>query len=214
MQCVFLGYAMGYKGVICFNIITRKLILSRHVIHDESMFPYKIQSTVSTNEIQHVQSKIQRPIIVQMPIPSVSNIIQSENHNSHEDNISASMSESSAATSSQAPISSPNSISSSNSLSQGGLSHLDHYHITLTPTSMSPILLVHHETQLEVLFPISSPISSNIDESSIASIHQMVTRSKNGVLPQRSYKGYLAALPDLQTLQLAQGEFLVEVFLS
>lgn len=145
-----------------------------------------------------------------MPIPSVSNIIQSENHNSHEDNISASMSESSAATSSQAPISSPNSISSSNSLSQGGLSHLDHYHITPTPTSMSPILLVHHETQLEVLFPISS----NIDESSIASIHQMVTRSKNGVLPQRSYKGYLAALPDLQTLQLAQDEFLVEVFLS
>lgn len=46
---------------------------------------------------------------------------------------------------------------------------------------MLPIL---HETQLEVLLPISTPNSYNIDEISTASIHPMVTRSKSGVLPQ------------------------------
>lgn len=37
--CVFVGYALGYKGVICFHPQTRKFIISRRVLHDESLFP-------------------------------------------------------------------------------------------------------------------------------------------------------------------------------
>lgn len=40
-MCIFLGYATGYKGVICYNLQTKKLILSRYVLHDESVFPAK-----------------------------------------------------------------------------------------------------------------------------------------------------------------------------
>ncbi|XP_004301682.1 PREDICTED: uncharacterized protein LOC101303134 [Fragaria vesca subsp. vesca] len=40
IQCVFLGYALGYKGVFCYSISKNKLWLSRHVVHDESLFPF------------------------------------------------------------------------------------------------------------------------------------------------------------------------------
>ncbi|BBH08832.1 hypothetical protein Prudu_021148 [Prunus dulcis] len=40
-QCVFLGYSPGYKGVICYNRITAKCVISRHVLHDEAVFPFK-----------------------------------------------------------------------------------------------------------------------------------------------------------------------------
>lgn len=44
--CVFLGYASKYKGVICYNLQSKKFILSRHVIYDESVFPAKSMSQV------------------------------------------------------------------------------------------------------------------------------------------------------------------------
>lgn len=38
-QCILLGFASQYKGYICFDSITRKLIFSRHVLFDETVFP-------------------------------------------------------------------------------------------------------------------------------------------------------------------------------
>ncbi|KAM1996404.1 hypothetical protein ACFX15_029356 [Malus domestica] len=70
VQCVFLGYAMRYNGVICYNVATRK-ILSRHTIHDESTFPCKIHSNSSINRDQQMQSPIHRPIVIQVPLPTV-----------------------------------------------------------------------------------------------------------------------------------------------
>lgn len=37
---MFLGYAFGYKGVICYSISQNMLWISRHVIHDETTFPF------------------------------------------------------------------------------------------------------------------------------------------------------------------------------
>lgn len=136
VQCVFLGYVMGCIGVTCYNIVTRKLILSRHVIHDESMFPYKIQSTASANGTHHVQPIMQKPIVIQM-LPSVPYITQRENHNSHQDNMSVSIFERSATTSSRALISSLDLGSSSSSLSQGPSSQLEYSSFTPTQSGMS-----------------------------------------------------------------------------
>lgn len=55
VRCVFMGYGMGYKGVIFYNMTTRELIFSRHVIHDELVFPYKVQSTTRVTRSQQVQ---------------------------------------------------------------------------------------------------------------------------------------------------------------
>lgn len=39
-RCVFIGFANGYKGYICYNLVSRKYIISRHVFFEETMFPY------------------------------------------------------------------------------------------------------------------------------------------------------------------------------
>ena len=38
--CIFLGYAGQYKGYICFSLHTNRIFVSRHVLFDESLFPY------------------------------------------------------------------------------------------------------------------------------------------------------------------------------
>ncbi|BBH07344.1 hypothetical protein Prudu_019255 [Prunus dulcis] len=38
-QCIFLGYSMGYKGVLCYDLRTHKVLISRHVIHNEDVYP-------------------------------------------------------------------------------------------------------------------------------------------------------------------------------
>jgi len=43
--CIFLGYAGQYKGYICFSLPTNKCFVTRHVIFDESVFPYTSVST-------------------------------------------------------------------------------------------------------------------------------------------------------------------------
>ncbi|CAL8120112.1 unnamed protein product [Prunus armeniaca] len=40
-QCVFLGFSMGYKGVYCYNPQNQKVLISRHVIYNEDVFPFK-----------------------------------------------------------------------------------------------------------------------------------------------------------------------------
>lgn len=54
-QCVFLGYALGYKGLFCYSITHNKLWMSRHVIHDESIFPFSLSPcSTSSSSIEPV----------------------------------------------------------------------------------------------------------------------------------------------------------------
>lgn len=49
-QCVFLGYPLEYKGYICYDIANDKFFVSRHVIFDETVFPFA-QVTPSDSSI-------------------------------------------------------------------------------------------------------------------------------------------------------------------
>jgi hypothetical protein len=43
VPCVFLGYPTSHKGYRCLNLVTQQLIISRHVIFDETVFPFRFR---------------------------------------------------------------------------------------------------------------------------------------------------------------------------
>ncbi|KAI5330225.1 hypothetical protein L3X38_029623 [Prunus dulcis] len=56
--CVFMGYLMGYKGVLCYNCSTQRFVISRHVIHDELVYPFKHPSTFHSNILSSVSPSL------------------------------------------------------------------------------------------------------------------------------------------------------------
>lgn len=63
---MFLGFAAGYKGVVCYNTGNNKLIISRHMIHDESVFPYKLQGLTVIGNTSKAQFTRISPVIIQV----------------------------------------------------------------------------------------------------------------------------------------------------
>ena len=52
--CVFLGYALGYKGFICYNPESKKTIISINVIFDDNNFYYQKNSISSSDNVEQV----------------------------------------------------------------------------------------------------------------------------------------------------------------
>ncbi|CAL2258842.1 unnamed protein product [Prunus armeniaca] len=75
--CVFLGYAGQYKGYICFSLTTNRLFVTRHVLFDETVFPFTSVHLVSISSSQSLPSSSPPPSIsftntVLSHIPSLS----------------------------------------------------------------------------------------------------------------------------------------------
>lgn len=48
-QCIFLGYSQQHKGYNCFDPVTKRFFVSRYVIFDENLFPFRTSSLLSTD---------------------------------------------------------------------------------------------------------------------------------------------------------------------
>jgi len=46
--CAFLGYPLDHKGYRCFDLASRHVIVSRHVVFDETVFSYRAPSSPSS----------------------------------------------------------------------------------------------------------------------------------------------------------------------
>lgn len=64
---VFLGYVVSYKGVICYSLATKRLLISRHLVHDESMFPAKLPSSSVISSCINSGSRLLPPLVVTLP---------------------------------------------------------------------------------------------------------------------------------------------------
>lgn len=76
-QCIFLGYAGQYKGYICFNPITNKFHVSRHVLFDENTYPYLDLISKS-----YVTQSLRMPSLIVPPSVTLHNVIESHTSSS------------------------------------------------------------------------------------------------------------------------------------
>ena len=224
-QCVFLGFVMGYKGVVCYNLSTKKLLLSIHVIHDEEIFPCKNMAVSTTTRQQQSNNVSQAPIVIQLPhsgsaaqnVDLHSSRQLSHEFSRHNDTLSSGNSLNPESTSSTASAQNELVSATSNSMASmhsGPVSlsphqHHHHHHSDTKVISQSPLFPVHTSSQLEVILPSISSSSqhslsgNSSDTHNENSVHPMVTRLRSGAIERKHYDGLLATFPELHTLQLS-----------
>ena len=219
-QCVFLGFAHGYKGVICYDIKTRKFILSRHVIHDEDVYPFK-QSLPHQDSITDYRP-FQTPVLVQLQVPSSRVISDAQVHHNSQAVSSTTISADSTSPHPSIPSNDVNenwvgplnefSISSTQELqtsdSSANLNDITNLHHSPTPhhSGTQSLLPVHSESQLEVVLPDLDLSSSDVSSHTVPSTHSMVTRLKSGTIERQNYAALIVQCPELNSLQITEEE--------
>lgn len=57
---------MGYKGVLCYDLLNQKTLISWHVIHNEDIFPFKNTQCLSPASASQTISAPRSPVAIVM----------------------------------------------------------------------------------------------------------------------------------------------------
>ena len=79
-RSIFLGYPIDHKGYKCLDLSTHKVILSRHVVFDESTFPFATEHATAPTP----QPAAHDPSVSALDLIPVRRTIPSQQHNSHD----------------------------------------------------------------------------------------------------------------------------------
>lgn len=74
---------MGYKGVICYNFKSRKLIISRHIVFYETIFPYTKYYCQDQTQKGDISVSSARRMVIPVPIPVRFLVNDTTGHQSH-----------------------------------------------------------------------------------------------------------------------------------
>jgi transposase InsO family protein len=66
--CVFLGYSPDHKGYRCFDLSSRRVLISRHVVFDEFFFPYSTTTPPSSDPDLDLFTLFPTDAVVKPPI--------------------------------------------------------------------------------------------------------------------------------------------------
>jgi hypothetical protein len=69
--CVFLGYPSSHKGYRCLDLVTKRIIISRHVVFDETSFPFSAVSS-STSDLDFLSAP--NPAATRVAAPSLRDV--------------------------------------------------------------------------------------------------------------------------------------------
>ncbi|CAL9026180.1 unnamed protein product [Prunus brigantina] len=185
-QCVFMGYAQGYKGVLCFNMLTDKFVVSRHVLHDETVFPFANKMSSSISGSSHGSSKT-TPVLVSIPIP-VSSSTPAHSMSLSQYGLQPAVSQ---------DVIFPHQVSDSDPISRASSSNDSIGDMVPLVSMPAPVL---RDDQLQVLLPASSQYDDVLVPSDSVNTHTMTTRSKDGIVcrkPFSDYQCYYTSIPSL-----------------
>ena len=79
LPCVFLGYPFGYKGYKILDLETNRISVSRNVIFQESVFPFKLSQNNNSVASDFFSEKVLPVVPVSPPFPSFDNLTSHPN---------------------------------------------------------------------------------------------------------------------------------------
>ncbi|KAI5346452.1 hypothetical protein L3X38_014331 [Prunus dulcis] len=171
-KCVFLGYATGYKGVIGYNCATAKCVISRDVIHDESVYPFV--SPITPQQFSTSSSGMNTsPIMISLPSQLESD--------------------------SAGPDISEGEVSvSSSSIPAHSIPRIEPISTASPSVQFENVQHAFSDQQLQAILPYeaSSPLPLPPNPEPV-NTHAMQTRSKSGIVKTKQfqdYQGYFTCL--------------------
>jgi transposase InsO family protein len=206
-QCIFIGFSPNHKGYKCFDPVSQRVYLSRHVVFDETLFPAaqrSLSSIYPQNNMPNVSpAVIQLPDISStFPIPPTppTSTPPTLHHTTPAHYVSSPPHPSITPPVHILPPTSPNTplptlptnLSPLPSLLSTPQDPTTHFPTLSLPTPMSESGF----SDLVSTAPVSSlqvetlPTTQNQASSSLQEPHQMITRSKTGSLKPKNFGDY------------------------